>query len=80
MTKWKLYTYCVDIIKNVNCDPALIWTQKDEKTGETVWEELNKLAADGWELVSVSPLAVPPGTTGYILYTFKRPQEDKSSV
>ncbi len=65
MTKWELTT----VYAYVSRKPSEIWTSKDEKTGKSVWDDLKALAADGWELVSVTQLTL---VGNYVVYTFKR--------
>jgi hypothetical protein len=78
VTRWQLWTHAVNITKanfaSVTIDPSFVWTVKD-KEGKTEWEKLQKLAADGWELISVTPIAsvTSLGHTTTLLYTFKRP-------
>ena len=81
MTQWQLYTKYVSIYsKGISgLEPSLLWTRKDPKTGKTDWDELTALAAEGWELVSVTPIAdeASGGRTRLLLYTFKRPKPEK---
>jgi hypothetical protein len=76
--RWQLWAHVVNIstsnFATVTVDPALVWTKKD-KQGRTEWEKLNQFAADGWELVSVTPIITSPisSQTFSLLYTFKRP-------
>ncbi len=84
MTKWELATYSVKILTGERSDPSYVWTKKDEETDKSAWDNLTKMAAEGWELVSVTPISsltifayeyrdvVTP--TYYLLYTFKRPK------
>jgi hypothetical protein len=78
MTKWELSSYYKSIRaidgSYVGSDPSVIWTNKDKKTGKTSWDELKAMAADGWELVSVTPIAAGASGTDYLPYTFKRPK------
>jgi hypothetical protein len=69
MTKWELNTLCA----HIEDTPSEIWT-KDKKTGKSAWDDIKALASDGWELVSVTPIAWGGfGGTHFVLYTFKRP-------
>jgi hypothetical protein len=34
---------------------------KDKKTGKTDWDNIQELASQGWELVSVTPITVWQG-------------------
>ena len=54
-------------------DASNIWTKKD-KQGKTEFDKLQELANDGWELVSVVPIAINEGETTHLLFTFKRPK------
>jgi hypothetical protein len=78
VTRWQLLPHVVSIAKanfaTVEVDPAFVWTRKD-KEGRTEWEKLNQFAADGWELVSVTPITTSPvgSQMNFLLYTFKRP-------
>ena len=78
MTQWELKVYNVDIEVDYQGglwpSPSSLWTKKHKETGKTSWDELKELAADGWELVSVTPIAVRAGSTASLLYTFKRPK------
>lgn len=77
MTQWELTARLVSVLddKRVNTlFPERIWTLKD-KTGTTDWEEICGLAADGWELISITPIT-QVGLTIYLLYTFKRPIQE----
>jgi hypothetical protein len=72
MQKWELFTrsYGLGLGGNVTD----IWHKKDKKTGKTEWDELTKLASEGWELIDVTSITIG-GTASEILYTFKRPVE-----
>ena len=78
VTRWHLWAHVVNIAKSnfavTNVDPAFIWSIKD-KEGRTEWDKLQQFAADGWELVSVTPIVSAPASsqTYTLLYTFKRP-------
>ncbi|MCX6083292.1 MAG: DUF4177 domain-containing protein [Chloroflexi bacterium] len=77
ITRWQLQTHAVNIVKVgftvPEINPTFIWERKD-KEGKTDWDKLNKLANDGWELVSVTPIVTAhSGQTFQLLYTFKRP-------
>lgn len=72
MTQWELATKYVKVGVFTGCDPRKIWQNKDPM-GKSAWDELQAMAAEGWELVSVTPLAESYGHTAFILYTFKRP-------
>jgi hypothetical protein len=79
ITRWELKSEPVSIMKSgfvspPTVDPSFMWTEKD-KQGHTQWENLQKLAAEGWELVSVTPITTAPNhsQTFTLLYTFKRP-------
>jgi hypothetical protein len=59
MKKWELTSRYSPYLKRMDdssIDPTVIWEEKDKKTGKTVWDELQALASQGWELVSVTPL------------------------
>lgn len=77
MTKWELSTYPSGELYNVTGSVAVerLWKDKDKKTGLSDWDEIIRRARDGWELVSVTPLAWN-GTVQRLLYTFKRPIEE----
>ena len=65
MTKWELLT------RNATVDG-------DGGIGERAWAELQRLAGDGWELVSVVPFRYQTFSNDqtaalHLLYTFKRP-------
>ncbi len=79
MTHWELAVYYASIEGGgftLNVDPSLLWTRKDKKSGMSAWDQLNEMAAEGWELVSVTPIAASSsGTTYQLLYTFKRPKQ-----
>jgi uncharacterized protein DUF4177 len=78
VTRWEIWAHPVNITKvnfaSIEVEPALIWTRKD-KEGRTEWDKLQKFAADGWELVSVTPIVTASNLshTSTLLYTFKRP-------
>lgn len=79
ITRWELKMRTVDITEFsllgvTTVDPKLVWKGKD-KEGRSDWDKLKGLAAEGWELVSVTPITVAPnsGQTFTLLYTFKRP-------
>lgn len=48
-----------------------VYTHHIEGIADTDWHDISKLAAAGWDLVSVTPLIEEGNTTG-LLYTFKR--------
>lgn len=70
MQKWELHLQTAWINKHTSASD--IWTEKDKKTGKTAWDLLQAAAAEGWELVSVTPVN-HSGFTGEILFSFKRP-------
>ena len=78
LTRWELLSYAVNItqpsLTHAHVDPMFTLSQKD-KDGKTDWDQLQKFAAEGWELVSVTPIATTSATnqTFLLLYTFKRP-------
>jgi hypothetical protein len=78
LTRWELKSRVVSIAESnfavTTVDPKLMWKRKD-KEGQTDLEKLKQLAADGWELVSVTPLVTCPASSQpfELLYTFKRP-------
>jgi len=75
MIKWELTAYVCN--KYQPGDAMTIWAERDKKTGKTDWDELKGLASEGWELVSVTPVANYGSTvTSQIMYTFKRPIEE----
>ncbi len=78
MTQWELNTYHVNIgMSTFNPTPSFVWTEKNKKTGKTAWDDLTAMAADGWELVSVTPISGSNSGlsfTTYLVYTFKRPK------
>jgi hypothetical protein len=69
MQKWKLETNYASIGTFGSIED--IWTKKRKHEDKTDWEQLQKLAAQGSELVSVTPHTVGGTTVGY-LYTFKK--------
>jgi hypothetical protein len=78
MKKWELTTLYGDIKSGHVPEPSKIWTIKDEK-GMTTWDKLTKLANEGWELVSVTPInrkEIEGSSTAFLLYTLKRPIDD----
>lgn len=74
MTKWELASYVAHGGMIGPIDISSLYTNKDKKTGKTAWNDLTDMAADGWELVSVTPISLG-GTTTSVLFSFKRPQE-----
>ena len=80
MVKWDLRTEYVKIGTFGGCDPSKIWNVKDKSSGLSAWDGLKTLAREGWELVSVTPLAHANGETIYVLYTFKRPILDNRDI
>jgi len=74
MQKWELMTFVTDYITGRG-GVTSIWSVKDKKTGLTEWDQLTKLANEGYELVSVTPIN-HQGWTYEVLYTFKRPIEE----
>ncbi len=73
MTKWQLTTYPAREFRHAI---EGFWLVKDKKTGKADWDNIQDLASQGWELVSVTPITVWQGRTACLLYTFKRPVED----
>ncbi len=56
-------------------DAGHLWGVK-HKDGTSTWDSLAKLAAEGWELVAVTPINVS-GFTHQLLFTFKRPMQSE---
>lgn len=83
MTIWEYHSIVGQIrvwpkgVKGVIKDPftasSEIWTRKDE-SGKTIWDTIKEYGKEGWELVSVTPIAEFHGCTIELLYTFKKPQ------
>lgn len=75
MTKWKLQTYCFNLVQDGSRQVSNLWEHKDAE-GNSAWDTLQKFSAEGWELVTVTPIVVlNSGQTGQLLYTFKAPIE-----
>ncbi len=70
MTKWQLTTY---LAREFRHSIEGFWLVKNKKTGKTDWINIQELANQVWELVSVTPITVWQGRTDCLLYTFKRP-------
>lgn len=49
---------------------APMWRRK-YADGTTDWDQINKLGADGWEMVSAFPIEAA-GTLQYVAFVFKR--------
>ena len=77
MPKWQIHTYlsCELLSLPIKVNASLVWTRKDKNTGKTDFDKLQELSAQGWELVSVTPITFT-GSTRELLYTFKRPIEE----
>jgi hypothetical protein len=69
MQKWKLQSFFASIGTFGSVDD--IFTKKRKKDDKTDWEQIQKLANEGWELVCVTPHTYGGTTVGY-LYTFKK--------
>ena len=69
MQIWKIETYYASIGTFGSIDD--IFTKKRKNEDKTDWEQLQKLASQGWELVSVTSHTGGGTTIGY-LYTFKK--------
>lgn len=59
-------------------EPELKGFVKKKPDPVAILEDLNKLGAEGWELVAITPIAGNTGSsygasTAALLYTFKRP-------
>lgn len=74
MAKWELALYVAHGGAIGAIDISSLTTKRDKETGNTAWNDLTDMATDGWELVSVTPIALG-GTTTSLLFSFKRPQE-----
>lgn len=69
MQKWEIDFFVIPV--NQVC--SRIWTEKGSD-GLSSYEKINKLAEDGWELISVTPVSgMFAGRTSEILFTFRRP-------
>src|SRR3954447_531634 len=55
---------------------APIWRRK-YADGSTDWDQINKLGADGWEMVNAFPVE-GGGTLQYLAFVFKRPKRQGS--
>ena len=74
MSKWELTMFTGWAHeRNKGIDASLLWTVKD-KDGKSAFDKVNAMAAEGWELVSVTPMD-ENGWTHQVLFTFKRPLE-----
>jgi hypothetical protein len=87
--KWKYTAYLspirVSIGKNnygfelFGSDASILWKEKSED-GKTSWNHLSDLGENGWELISVTPIAgggdYESGSiyTDALLFTFKKPE------
>jgi hypothetical protein len=77
MQKWELTMWMTDISQGEMYGGASnIWSHRDKKTGESCFDALIRLAGQGWELVSVTPISLINGVTAQVLFTFKRPEQD----
>lgn len=78
LTRWELLSHAVNItqpdLAHAHVDPTYTLLKK-EKDGKSEWDQLQQFAAEGWELVSVTPIATASATnqTFLLLFTFKRP-------
>ena len=72
MPKWELSSVrCTSILAHSRVDAAHIWKWRDPRTGKTEWDLAQEKAAQGWELVSVTPVEAA-GNTIELLFVFKR--------
>jgi len=73
MTKWEIHFFTARLTQVFGKpNVADIWTMKGDG-GITRWDHAQELAAEGWELVGVTPIAATDGNTAAVLFTFKRP-------
>jgi hypothetical protein len=75
MQKWKMT--CAIIYTKPGRDVSSIWKESiDPLDPRTQWDGLERMASEGWELVSVSPINCN-GYTVSLLYTFKKPMGEE---
>jgi hypothetical protein len=55
---------------------APMW-RRQYADGSTDWDQINKLGADGWEMISAFPVEAG-GTLQYVAFVFKRPRRPGS--
>jgi hypothetical protein len=76
MQKWEISSFVTNQVGEMwKMHVENIWNNKFE-TGKSDWDELKKMASEGWELVSVTPIANVNGNTTQLLFIFKRPIEN----
>ena len=87
MQKWEYNMFSSDVrrrkkggmLGKIEEGCYLIWNDKND-AGKTDFDKITEMGLNGWELVSVTPVAVyaspnMSGATYEILFTFKRPIE-----
>lgn len=80
MIQWELAKYTAFLAHGLHKFNVNDLDLKHPQTGKSLWDDLKSMAAQGWELVSVTPISGPEADcTTRLLYTFKRPKPQVES-
>ncbi len=75
MTSWELHFVLSQYFRpkatKVGPPVDMLWEEQG-RDGRTTVDDLNDLAAEGWELVAVTPI-LTDANTRQLLFSFKRP-------
>jgi hypothetical protein len=73
MDQWNYNILVVDLAGAANMKPSItkMWEVRGPD-GLTDWDRLQNMGRDGWELVSILPIASGQGATVQVVFTFKR--------
>ena len=80
MSKYELSMWTVSLnVSGLFQQPSgsAVWTKKHPKHGITYFDLFDEMAGDGWQLISVTPIAAGGGHTGELLFCFQRPLDQE---
>ena len=74
MAIWEYTLVVSEVGGTFRVDIGKVWQSK-AVDGKSDWERVQRLGAEGWELVSAYPVARNGGGTGQVVWGFKRPKD-----
>lgn len=71
MDQWTYNILVVDLLGGAKPSITKMWEIRGPD-GLTDWDRLQNMGREGWELVSILPVASGQGATAQVVFTFKR--------